>query len=261
MDGAGPVQIFFRITLPLLRPVILFTLVVSTVTGLQSFTEPAGALRQHAAINPTSGGPGQAGLTMVLYFYQQAFDNNDYGYGAAIAWAVFLVVVLFSIINWRLVQRRERGRTWTAARRGRQAGHGAWPLHLPSCSLGVAVSVFPFYWIDRHGDATPRSDIYSHPPKLRLRLPTAATNIRHVLRHDRLLRVDGQHGDRRGARTTFLVLFFDSLAAFAFAKFDFPGSRCSSAAAGRSSCCPPSWPAIPQFVIMAQLGWVGSSRR
>jgi cellobiose transport system permease protein len=39
---------------------------------------------------------------MVLYFYQQAFGYNRFGYGAAIAWGVFLVVVIFTIISWRL---------------------------------------------------------------------------------------------------------------------------------------------------------------
>ena len=89
IDGAGPVRTFFQITLPLLRPVILFTVVISTITGLQSFTEPQVLFGSKAA-NPNIGGPGQAGLTMVLYFYQQAFINNDYGYGAAIAWALFV---------------------------------------------------------------------------------------------------------------------------------------------------------------------------
>ena len=40
---------------------------------------------------------------MVLYFYQQAFGYNDFGYGAAIAWGIFLIVGVFSVINWRLV--------------------------------------------------------------------------------------------------------------------------------------------------------------
>ncbi|MGW2034902.1 carbohydrate ABC transporter permease [Streptomyces spinosus] len=106
MDGAGPVQTFFRITLPMLRPVLLFVLVVSTVTGLQSFSEPQVLLQNTANESTFSGGPGHAGRTMVLYFFQQTFDNNDFGYGAAVAWGVFLVVILFSIINWRLVQRR-----------------------------------------------------------------------------------------------------------------------------------------------------------
>jgi cellobiose transport system permease protein len=99
VDGAGPLQTLFRITIPLLRPVILFTIVISTIGGLQTFTEPQ-------VIAGTSGGAGQGALTMVLYFYRQAFTNNDYGYGAAIAVAVFVVVTTFTLINWRLVQRR-----------------------------------------------------------------------------------------------------------------------------------------------------------
>lgn len=106
MDGAGPVQTFFRITLPMMRPVLLFVLVVSTVTGLQSFSEPQILLQTTSNDFTFAGGPGHAGQTMVLYFFQQTFDNNDFGYGAAVAWGVFLVVIIFSIVNWRLVRRR-----------------------------------------------------------------------------------------------------------------------------------------------------------
>jgi cellobiose transport system permease protein len=108
VDGAGAVRTFFSITIPLLRPIILFTVIVSTVTGLQSFTEPQVLFGSVASVNPNSGGPGQAGLTLILYFYHQAFDNNNFGYGAAIAWAAFLVIMLFAVVNWRLVARRER---------------------------------------------------------------------------------------------------------------------------------------------------------
>lgn len=108
LDGAGPLRSFVSITVPMLRPVILFTVVISTITGLQSFAEPQVLFGSNAAVNPNSGGPGQAGLTMVLYFYQQAFTNNNYGYGAAIAYGVFAVVGIFALINWRLVARTER---------------------------------------------------------------------------------------------------------------------------------------------------------
>ncbi|MGN9844418.1 carbohydrate ABC transporter permease [Nonomuraea sp. H19] len=108
IDGAGPVQIFFRITIPQLRPIILFTVVISTINGMQTFTEPQVLFSSNVANSANSGGPGSAGLTAILYFYREAFNNNDYGYGAAIAWAVFLVILLFTAINWRLVTRRER---------------------------------------------------------------------------------------------------------------------------------------------------------
>lgn len=98
VDGANSMQIFFRITIPLLRPVILFTVITSTIGGMQIFTEPQ-------VLVGNGGGPGQSGLTMVLYLYQQAFTKNQFGYGAAIGWGLFVIVVLFSAINWRVVQR------------------------------------------------------------------------------------------------------------------------------------------------------------
>lgn len=108
LDGAGALRTFWSITVPMLRPIILFTVVISTITGLQTFAEPQVLFGSNAATNPNSGGPGNAGLTMVLYFYQQAFNNNNYGYGAAIAYAVFAIVAIFALVNWRLVARSEK---------------------------------------------------------------------------------------------------------------------------------------------------------
>jgi cellobiose transport system permease protein len=101
IDGAGTAQTFFRVTLPLLRPVLLFSVVMSAINGLQIFTEAQVLVGQR-------GGPEDAGMTMVLYFYNQAFAENDFGYGAAIAWGIFVLVLLFTIINWRLLQRGDR---------------------------------------------------------------------------------------------------------------------------------------------------------
>jgi cellobiose transport system permease protein len=108
IDGAGALRTFWSITVPLLRPIILFTVVVSTIGGMQTFAEPQVMFGSNASINPNSGGPGQAGLTMVLYFYQQAFNNNNYGYGAAIAYGVFAVIAVFALLNWRLTTRSEK---------------------------------------------------------------------------------------------------------------------------------------------------------
>jgi cellobiose transport system permease protein len=95
VDGAGPFRTFFSITLPQLRPVMLFTVIISTIGGLQTFTEPQ-------VMVGSSGGTGQSGLTSVLYFYNQAFGANDYGYAAAVALSIFMLVLLFTAINWRL---------------------------------------------------------------------------------------------------------------------------------------------------------------
>jgi cellobiose transport system permease protein len=101
IDGANAVQMFFRVTLPLLRPVLLFSVVMSAINGLQIFAEAQVLVGQR-------GGPQDAGTTMVLYFYNQAFAQNDFGYGAAIVWGIFVLVLLFAIVNWRLIQRPQR---------------------------------------------------------------------------------------------------------------------------------------------------------
>ncbi|MFC5318772.1 MULTISPECIES: carbohydrate ABC transporter permease [Brachybacterium] len=99
VDGASMRQVFFRITVPMLRPIILFTVITSTIGGLSLFTEPQVLLGN-------SGGAGEAGMTIVLYQYNQAFTQFDFGYGSAIAWALFLIAAVFAIINWRLVSGR-----------------------------------------------------------------------------------------------------------------------------------------------------------
>jgi cellobiose transport system permease protein len=101
VDGAGPFRTFFSITLPQLRPVVLFTVIMSTIGGLQTFTEPQ-------VMVGNAGGTGQSGMTVVMYFYNQAFFNNDYGYAGAIALSIFMLVLLFTAINWKLLGGRGR---------------------------------------------------------------------------------------------------------------------------------------------------------
>ncbi|GMA60448.1 sugar ABC transporter permease [Alicyclobacillus fastidiosus] len=92
IDGASTVQIFFRITIPLLRPIIFFTVIMSTIGGMQIFTEPQ-------ILTNGTGGPGLGGNTMVLYLYNQAFTNHLFGYGSAIGWALFIIILAFSLLN------------------------------------------------------------------------------------------------------------------------------------------------------------------
>ena len=102
----------------MLRPVILFTAVTSTIGGLQIFTESQVLFGDTDNI----GGPGDAGLTIVSYLYQSAFIKNQFGYGAAIGWALFILIVLFAIINWRLIGGNDDERiTKRAARRAQRA--------------------------------------------------------------------------------------------------------------------------------------------
>ena len=98
IDGASTIDIFFRITLPLLRPVILFTVISSTIGGLSLFTEPQVLLGNN-------GGVGNAGLTMSLYQYWQAFASYHFGYGAAVSWIIFFIILAFTLLNWKIIQR------------------------------------------------------------------------------------------------------------------------------------------------------------
>uniref|UniRef100_UPI00403EBDED carbohydrate ABC transporter permease n=1 Tax=Paenibacillus sp. FSL W8-0194 TaxID=2921711 RepID=UPI00403EBDED len=97
IDGATGVQAFFRITIPNLRPIILFTVITSTIGGMQIFTESQ-------VLVGNDGGVSGGGLTIVLYLYREAFVNNYFGYGSAVGWGMFILIALFSIFNWRVVQ-------------------------------------------------------------------------------------------------------------------------------------------------------------
>lgn len=98
IDGATGVQRFFLITIPMLRPVLLFTFVLSTIGTLQLFTEPWLI---------TTTGPGNATETLVTYLYQQGFRSFNFGYASAIAYSVAIIAAIFSLLQIRLVGGRE----------------------------------------------------------------------------------------------------------------------------------------------------------
>ena len=102
IDGASRWRQFGSITVPLLRPTILFTVVVSTIGALQLFGEP---LLFNVSQTPTSGGSQHQFQTLALYTYDQFFQKFKYGYGAAISWAMFGVIAIFVIVNFALARR------------------------------------------------------------------------------------------------------------------------------------------------------------
>jgi len=98
IDGASKMQQFFYITIPMIRPMVIFTVILSTIGGMQIFAEPqmfAGA----------GGGALDQGLTMTLYLYEEAFVRNSFGYSSALAWVLFLIIVLFSLVNLFITNR------------------------------------------------------------------------------------------------------------------------------------------------------------
>jgi cellobiose transport system permease protein len=101
VDGASGWQQFRYITIPSLRPMIIFTVVTSTIGGLQIFTEP---LLLNPTANQTCGTARQC-QTLTLFLYEQAFGRFHFGYGAAIGVALFVMVVIFSGLNYLLATR------------------------------------------------------------------------------------------------------------------------------------------------------------
>lgn len=94
IDGANPVKQFFHITIPMLKPVILFSSVTSTIGTLQLFDEP---------MNLTQGGPGNATITISQYIYNLSFKYTpDFGYAAAVSYAIVIMVIIFSMIQFKV---------------------------------------------------------------------------------------------------------------------------------------------------------------
>lgn len=97
LDGASAWQQFWAITLPLLTPTIFFNLVLSIIGTAQTFTQ---------AFVATNGGPLNATLFYVLYLYRQAFQMFRMGYASALAWALFVIVMVLTLLVVR------SGRSW-----------------------------------------------------------------------------------------------------------------------------------------------------
>jgi multiple sugar transport system permease protein len=90
LDGAGAWAQFRYITLPALRPMILFGVTLSIIGGMQLFEEPF-------ILTNGRGGPDQAGMTVAMYVYRLAFDFSDFGAANAISWLLFVLLV---VLTW-----------------------------------------------------------------------------------------------------------------------------------------------------------------
>jgi len=101
IDGAGRWRQFLHVTVPGLRPTILFTIVVSTIGASQLFGEP---LLYHSGV-PDGGNQGQY-QTLGLLMYQQGFANDQLGLASATAWTMFVIIVLAVLLNVVLTRRR-----------------------------------------------------------------------------------------------------------------------------------------------------------
>lgn len=98
IDGAGPLTKFFKITVPLLRPMILLTTIMSVNGTLQLFDETK---------NLTNGGPANATISMSQYIYRLSFEYSpQFGYAAAISFVVFIMVAILTFIQMKVGDKR-----------------------------------------------------------------------------------------------------------------------------------------------------------
>lgn len=98
IDGASPIMAFFKITVPLLRPTILLTTIMSINGTLQLFDE---------SVNLTNGGPANSTLTMSHYIYKASFEYNpQFGYAAAMSYVIFILVAALSFIQMKVGDKR-----------------------------------------------------------------------------------------------------------------------------------------------------------
>jgi multiple sugar transport system permease protein len=95
LDGGGALQRFRHVTLPMISPVLLFNLVLTTIGAFQVFTSP---------YVMTGGGPANASLFYVLYLYRNAFQYMQMGYASALAWVLFLILLVFTLAQFRIMR-------------------------------------------------------------------------------------------------------------------------------------------------------------
>ncbi len=93
IDGANWWQRFRVVTIPMLSPVILFNLILGIIGSFQVFT---------SAFLLTNGGPQNSTLFVVLYLYRLAFEQFNMGYASALAWLLFVIILIFTLIQLRL---------------------------------------------------------------------------------------------------------------------------------------------------------------
>lgn len=106
VDGAGRLRTFFSVTLPLLRPTLIFVIITSTIGGLQIFDEP----QMFHSGTSGYGGPNRQYLTVSTYLWNLGFNNvtigqPNLGRAAAVAWILFIIIVIIAILNFFLTQR------------------------------------------------------------------------------------------------------------------------------------------------------------
>lgn len=99
VDGATKTQTYIHVTLPLIKPTLVYLTITSLIGGMQLFDVPA-------TLSNGNGDPRKAVLTTSMYLYNQGFKNHNYGYAAAISTGLFVIIGILSIFSFKAMKKK-----------------------------------------------------------------------------------------------------------------------------------------------------------
>lgn len=105
VDGATKVQTYMKITIPLIKPTLVYLTITSVIGGMQLFDVPA-------TLTNGLGDPGKSILTTTMYLYSQGFKSHNFGYASAVSVGLFVIIAVLSVFSFKAMQRR--GETYEA---------------------------------------------------------------------------------------------------------------------------------------------------
>ena len=238
IDGANSRQTFINITLPLLRPTILFVTVTGVIAHFQVFGQPY--------IITAGGGPGRSSCTVIIYLYQMAWLGFRMGYGAAVAVALAIIMAHYHVPSCLLASASStKGRcTWSAFR-------NICGLIGADCDRTFAV-LLPLLIAVQQSLMT-NQEVNRWPPKIITTTPTVDSYHLMFSQQDLRLAVWLRNSLMAATGYTLAVLVICSPAAYAFARLRFPGNNILFGFLLLTIMLPSQVTLIPNYLLMRDL--------
>ena len=237
VDGAGVWRRFRHITLPLLRPTLVFLIVVLTIGGLNAYISNL--------LITNDGDPLDLTHFVLTLMYKATFAKLDFGYGAAISYLLTVVVFMISVVQFRLLRREVDSSMGSK----RQRALYAW-LSYGLLLAGCVVVALPF-WYMIATSLKPQAYIFEIPPRLWPAEPSL-TNYARVLAKE-LFGTYFLNSLIVATASTAATMLVAGMLAYAFARFQFPGREPLFYLFLAGMMIPPVMLIIPQFILAKNL--------
>ncbi len=260
VDGAGPLPKFLHITVPMMTPVIFFNMIIGIINALQEFVAP---------YVMTGGGPHNSSLFLVLYLYRNAFQMFQMGYASAIAWILFIYIMILTALvvrsssAWVHYEGSARGQmsidstqTWPQGkRRPIQPAQLFRVAIYITLILGSILVMMPFAWTLSTSLKAPE-DVMAFPPRW-IPDPIVWSNYHEALT---------VYPFGLWLQNTLFVVIFSttatliscSLVAYSFARLRWPGRNIFFILLLSTMMLPEQVTLIPTFIVFRHLGWVNT---